>query len=53
MLPKSISYRLIVGLGAVALAVLLFAVGSAPMPAGKPRPNWVPRPATRSSDTRR
>jgi hypothetical protein len=30
MLHRSISYRLIVGLGGVALAVLLFAVGSAP-----------------------
>ena len=39
MLPRSISYRLIVGLGAVALAVLLFAVGSAPNAGGQTAPD--------------
>jgi len=38
MLHRSISYRLIVGLGAVALAVLLFAVGSAPNAGGQTAP---------------
>ena len=38
MLHRSIPYRLIVGLGAVALAVLLFAVGSAPNAGGQTAP---------------
>ena len=38
MLHSSISYRLIVGVGAVALAVLLFAVGSAPNAGGQTAP---------------